>query len=122
MLKKILDRFRPSANRLVVDTGGPTELPENLRHASALKRRWSTSTRNEQPPKRGMWVRHHGKTGILTDLAAGDVASVMITDDKGLNVAQISVSASELRQATYEEIPAPRRPDMELARKLGYAK
>jgi hypothetical protein len=69
-----------------------------------------------------MWVNFSGKVGILTDLSPGDIASVMLTDANGMNLLAVTCRASELRQATYEEIPLKRRPDMDMARRLGYAK
>jgi hypothetical protein len=94
--------------------------------SSALRRRTTRSAAgsilvaNEQEPKRGMWVVYGIRTGILTKLELGDVATVMLVDDQGLNRIEIHVPAKDLRQAWFEEIPAPRRPDYEHASRAGY--
>jgi len=117
--------LNPEARRHVVDVRGSTKLPSHLTAVSGLRRRptrdhTGSHLRDDQPPKRGMWVSYSGRTGILTDLEPGDVASVMLVDDAGLNALAIHVPAAQLRQAWFEEIPAPRRPKYEDAVRFGY--
>lgn len=70
--------------------------------------------------RRGMWVVYSDKVGILTNVEGGNVATVVLTDSVGLNTVEIHVNALELRQAWHDEIPASRRPEIELARRMGY--
>ncbi len=70
--------------------------------------------------RRGMWVVKDGATGILTEINSDGVAEVMLVDDQGLNLRQVHVNMHNLRQATRDEIPEPRRPDEETATALGY--
>lgn len=81
----------------------------------------AVKTRLNRLPERGMWVTYKEKPGILTNLEAGDVATVMMVDpEEGTNVMEIHVHGSELRQCLYTEIPARRRPYLEDAEALGY--
>lgn len=98
-----------------------TRVPKALLGSSALRRRPTSIVGEEQPAKRGMWVRYRESVGILTNLESGDIATVMLVDDKlGLNVIEVHVPAAELRQALLKEIPAPRRPTAALAASMGY--
>lgn len=68
-----------------------------------------------------MWVRWQNRTGILTNIEPGDIATVMIVDDiKGENVIEVHQPCNMLRQAYFEEIPTARRPDLKHAAKFGY--
>jgi hypothetical protein len=93
---------------------------------SSLRRRTTRSgagsilVAHEQEPKRGMWVMYGERIGILTKLELGDVATVMLVDEKGLNKIEVHVPAKDLRQAWFEEIPAARRPDYDHASRAGY--
>ena len=80
----------------------------------------------------GMWVRWENQTGIITRITYDELAletarlkipvvvDVMLTDDEGLNKLAIQVRAGEIRQARLEEIPGPRRPAVEIGRRMGY--
>ncbi len=126
----LLDRFRrpqrsPDAKKHVVNPAGSTKLPSHLTLVSQLRRRATkdrsgTHLRDDQPPKRGMWVVYADRTGILTDLEPGDVYTVMLVDDRGLNALEVHAPGSQLRQAWFEEIPQARRPKYDDAVKLGY--
>ena len=61
--------------------------------------------------RRGQWVMRAGwpRAGILTGLDADDVATVMMTQEDGTNLAEVQVAAGVLRQAAWSEIPEPRR-------------
>jgi hypothetical protein len=70
-----------------------------------------------------MWVRHvlADKTGILTNLKEGNIATVMFVDPvRGENILEVDCPEHELRQAFYSEIPELRRPHTDVAFKLGY--
>jgi hypothetical protein len=72
-----------------------------------------------------MWVVYSddmfpNKCGVLTNINAEDVATVMLCQDDGTNLLEVRCYAARLRQARYEEIPPPRRPTKELANALGY--
>lgn len=129
-LKQRIHGFlHPNAQARVVtpsgSLGGGTKVPAHAAGASALRRRptmhlHGTLIRNDQPPKRGMWVVYQQRTGILTMLELGDVATVMLVDELGLNAIEVHVPAKDLRQAWFEEIPEPRRPPYEDAVRFGY--
>jgi hypothetical protein len=70
--------------------------------------------------RRGMWVRYQDITGILLNVGEAKIAHVMLVNDLGLNLHDIHVPIADLTQATFNQIPAPRRPDAELAVRLGY--
>lgn len=115
----------PPRQHVVDPVRGSTKLPTHLTAVSGLRRRPTTTAagsllRNDQAPKRGMWVVYSQRTGILTDLEPGDVATVMLVDDLGMNALEVHVPAAQLRQAWFEEIPAPRRPKYEDAVRFGY--
>jgi hypothetical protein len=61
----------------------------------------------------GMWVMRDGadwpRAGILTGMNADSIAEVMLTQDDGTNFTSVNVLGATLRQAFYDEIPAPRR-------------
>lgn len=117
----ILKRFRKTRQH-VVTVGEFNKLPAGLAATSRLRRR-SNGIVPDAPPKRGMWVRDTAahKTGILTNLKEGSIATVMFVDDiKGENILEVDCPEYELRQAVYEEIPLLRRPSEQVARKLGY--
>lgn len=99
--------------RVVVPHINP--LPKIVAMRSALKRRVPAGY-----PRVGMWVRYGSRTGILKGITPGDVATVMLVDDKGENVSDIFVPANTLRQAYVDEIPVPRRPTRAQAELLGY--
>lgn len=115
-----IDRIFP---RKLVVKADPRNIDIVSRINSQLRRRATSLVGSEQPPARGMWVRWQGRTGILTDLEAGDVATVMLVDDhKGENVLEVHAPAGDIRQAFYEEIPAKRRPHEAHAAALGYTR
>jgi hypothetical protein len=84
---------------------------------SSLQRR-----AKDREPKRGMWVRWGDRVGILTNLEPGDIATVMCVDSHGDNALEIHCTASELRQAYYNEIPRNRISHLseEVLTSLGY--
>ena len=69
-----------------------------------------------------MWVAYGRQSGILIGLSDADNATVMLTDQYGVNSLQVTVPARELRQAYFDEIPACRRPDEHVAMDMGYVK
>jgi hypothetical protein len=126
-LMSLLDRFRrsPDAKTHVVEVKGTTKLPPLLTVGSALRRRptremGGSHLRNDQPPKRGMWVVYSGRTGIVKDLEPGDIYTVMLVDEEGFNAIELHVPGAQLRQAWYEDIPEGRRPPLEHAVRFGY--
>lgn len=113
--------MHPDARAHEVQITGGRQIPAALRAESALRRRATPHHAGDQTPKRGMWVRWSGRTGILTDIERGDIATVMLVDDvKGENVLVVHQACSQLRQAYFEEIPTARRPDLKHALKFGY--
>lgn len=70
--------------------------------------------------RRGMWVRYQDVTGILTGIGASSIAEVMLVDDIGENLKQVFVPLADVTRATYEQIPLPRRPTVDVALALGY--
>lgn len=79
----------------------------------------------------GMWVvGADDRVGILTGVGPDGTAIVMLVQEDGTNLmevlelglvnAQQSVSAPTLRQATREDIPLSRRPDVASATQFGY--
>lgn len=112
----------PAPRKHTVDIRGGRQIDAQIRSASALRRRTDgDSEAVDHRPKRGMWVRWQGRTGILTDIEPGDIATVMLVDDeRGENALEVHQPATELRQAYYEEIPAARRPAYDAAARMGY--
>jgi hypothetical protein len=70
--------------------------------------------------RQGMWVQTSSGVGILLGLTAEGVARVMLVDEEGLNRLEISTSSASLRQATFAEIPDPRKPHPDLGDRMGY--
>ena len=67
----------------------------------------------------GLWVlTDDDRVGILT--AIGPVAGVDLVDAAGATTLAVQVPFASLRQATLEDIPAPRRPASQAAARLGY--
>lgn len=90
---------------------------------SMLRRRATTNCTVTKPPKRGMWVWHHGKPGILLDVSNNDLARVMLVSEPlGENLLEVNALTTELRQAYFEEIPEARRPTKEVAESFGYSR
>ena len=121
-LKARINAFRhPEARTHVVNPEGRLGITLGLAGASALRRRVSTVHNVDPTPKRGMWVMHEAeqRVGILTDLQPGDIATVMLTAEDGTNLLQVERPASEFRQATFAEIPNPRKPSVDVARRPG---
>lgn len=124
-----LDKYRrsiprhPDAKTHVVIPSGSRSLNAELAGVSALRRRPTSHYDGEQSPKLGMWVRWGDRTAILRGLEAGDIATIMVVDEKGENLLEAHCSASELRQAHAAEIPAARIKGLDLdhLRRLGYA-
>ncbi len=79
----------------------------------------------------GMWVVYDDRVGIM-EFAAADrneeramkaagICTVSIVDENGMNELILrGISVSSLRQATFEEIPAARRPSIARGAMLGY--
>jgi hypothetical protein len=68
-----------------------------------------------------MWVTvPNGRTGILTNANAEGIATVMLTQSDGTNLAQVNTMLASLRQATRDEIPVGRRPGRDRADQFGY--
>ena len=69
-----------------------------------------------------MWVRYQGRVGILvsmdTKFMLGEVH--IVREDGSTLVKLRDVYLPYLRQATYNDIPLPRRPPEVEARLLGY--
>lgn len=73
--------------------------------------------------RRGMWVvvkNASQPVGVITGLSADGTARVMLTDAKGLNRVEVDVPVVSLRQASWTDIPAPRRPAKDIAEAYGY--
>lgn len=70
--------------------------------------------------RRFMWVIYKGKVGILT--AFDNVQAVVdFVDPEGYTeFAGVKVPVMEIRQASFNQIPAPRKPDIKIAQQLGY--
>lgn len=119
--------MRNEAQQVVVQPQGGARIPAHVVLGSALRRR-ATQTEHgshlmsDQAAKRGMWVVYSNRSGILTNLEPGDIATVMLVDDLGLNQLEVHAAAKELRQAYFEEIPEPRRPEYADAARFGYVK
>lgn len=73
----------------------------------------------ERKLRPAMWVMAPGGVGILTGLRDG-VAAIMLTDEAGADAGPVLRQAAFVRQAYYDEIPAPRRPAQEEAEAMGY--
>lgn len=56
----------------------------------------------------GMWVVCDKRIGILSGLSGRGIYEIMLVDDEGLNVMQVSAVESDLRQARASEIPPKR--------------
>lgn len=73
--------------------------------------------------RRGMWVvikNSSQPVGIVTALSSDGTARVMLTDGKGENRVEVDVPVVSVRQASWTDIPAPRRPAKDLAAAYGY--
>lgn len=71
--------------------------------------------------RKGMWVVNQtGKVGILVEFLDFATAEVHYTDDQGETILVAQTPVSELKQATFMDIPAPRRPSLDIARSKGY--
>lgn len=83
----------------------------------------------------GMWVRVAGRTGILTAVDSAGYADVQLVNSDGTNAMRLAkredgtthlindsviVKADAVTQATYKEIPEPRRPAKVHATDRGY--
>ena len=111
----------PFARKHAPTISGPRAIPAPVAIKSALRRRPTQSHPHEMPPSRGMWVRYRDRTGILSNLSTEDIATVMLVDpERGENVLEINVPASDLRQAWFDEIPLDRRPNPAQAATMGY--
>jgi hypothetical protein len=75
-----------------------------------IKKNWRTS----------MWVIHEGRPAILFSIDSPCIIHLVDTET-GETIEATSVQLSELRQATYDEIPQIRRGiSREVAKELGY--
>lgn len=80
-------------------------------------------TLRSSPLRKGMWVRYEGRTGILTRAFNDATGEVHIVNDQGETILiEPHVTLLALAQASYEDIPEPRRPSEDVARKGGYLK
>jgi hypothetical protein len=74
--------------------------------------------------RKGMWVTTQTAegmaTGILTQINEGGDVVVDLTNQDGHTDRILKGHASNLRQATFSEIPVPRRPHPQLAAAAGY--
>ncbi len=68
--------------------------------------------------RNNMWVVTDKGLGITFQI--GEPTLVHLVDEKGTTVGSALFPFNSLRQALYTEIPASRRGDAEIARKLGY--
>ncbi len=69
----------------------------------------------------GKWVTDgSGRVGIIFSIAMFPDVQVALTDETGHHKDMAMVNYKELKLATCDEIPAPRRPDRETAAMLGY--
>lgn len=70
----------------------------------------------------GMWVAtvDSSRPGILTSVNPEGIATVMLTQDDGTNLAEIHTTVGNLRQAAHLEIPAGRRPHPDISSFFGY--
>jgi len=95
----------------------------SIRRRTTMTEHGSVLRPDEQHPKRGMWVRYGNRTGILTNLEAGDIATVMLVDDQdGTNSLEVHTPGSQIRQAYFEELPVARRPSYADAARFGYVR
>lgn len=78
----------------------------------------SVTTQVKSTWRNNMWVVTPKGIGII--FAIGEPTTVHLVDENGLTVGSEAFPFNSLRQALYTEIPAPRRGDVEIARKLGY--
>lgn len=72
--------------------------------------------------RRGMWVAHGGRIAILAEVdpRLGD-GELHYVNDQGETTETIThVPLSAISIAAYDDIPAPRRPDVDLAWRFGY--
>lgn len=76
---------------------------------------------NRDKFRKGMWVvSESGRVGIFTNFLDFDSGEVHYTNDSGETIAVVNEPLSQLKQATYTDIPVCRRPDIEIARAKGY--
>lgn len=71
--------------------------------------------------RRGMWVMDKELgIGIVQNTFDDGNVGVMLTDEAGFNKLFVTRPGTNFRQAKLKEIPINRRPNVELARALGY--
>lgn len=83
--------------------------------------------------RKGMWVNYKGKVGIL--VPEGRALTVHLVDASGVTIEVVNgvpevdadgetflrpLTAGDVAQAAYNDIPAPRRPAEAIAQRLGY--
>lgn len=70
----------------------------------------------------GMWIVVGEKVGILKDMNEFGICSIMLVDEHGMNLVEMSVPVAELRQAKQIEIPKKRRSHVspERLKRMGY--
>jgi hypothetical protein len=84
-------------------------VPPNIITTTIVKSLW----------RNNMWVMSPKGVGILFKM--GQPCEVHIVDDQGLTVSTVLLPLEQLRQATFNEIPHPRRGvSEERAKLLGY--
>lgn len=69
--------------------------------------------------KRLKWVKTPEGAGIITGIA-GTRITVDLVDSSGVTVKTSNFSHTQIAVAHVDDIPAPRRPDLQTARELGY--
>lgn len=72
------------------------------------------------PLRRGMWVVFGGNTGILVRAKELGIGEVHLVNAAGETVEVVDAPLDSLRQARWDEIPEPRRPEREMAAAMGY--
>lgn len=102
----------------------PARHPEARDHNVSIQRdRFDKDALLARGLRRNMWVVPHGHgVGILTDYTKDHIATVMLVDEHGDNLAQVVCQGSTVRQALTEEIPGPRRPTPDVALAKGYTR
>lgn len=99
----------------ITSTGGATEADSRARIDRPFP-----ATPGLPFPRRGVWVTHAGRVGIV-NAVEGDDAEVHYTDENTGETTDVArVAGRDLVQATLKQIPASRRPPAETAATFGY--
>lgn len=70
--------------------------------------------------RRGMWVVHRERVGILHEFRSPLDGEVHLVKKTGETQEVVIAKLDDLRQARFEEIPTRRRPRRERGKQLGY--